>query len=191
MTSNTRHPIVIDRFYEVLDKDVSAQLTPEQKEEIENAIVSITLATRHRIDIRKSFPFFGKRLYMVFLLGRDLRARSRPESKLSRIVVTFLILFATLFLLCCVLLTLQALTCVHPFDTFVFREILGLDPAMAGTARAVRGKRAGIFRGGVPAVKLCPQRPNQSPERQRAGSERSVRALHPPHALHDSWHRGR
>ena len=41
------------------------------------------------------------------------------------------------FAFCCVLLTLQALTCVHPFDTFVFREILGLDPAMAGTARAV------------------------------------------------------
>ena len=118
MTSNTRHPIVIDRFYEVLDKDVSAQLTPEQKEEIENAIVSITLATRHRIDIRKSLPFFGKRLYMVFLLGRDLRARSRPESKLSRIVVTFLILFATLFLLCCVLLTLYMIKSALGIDIF-------------------------------------------------------------------------
>ncbi len=118
MTSNTRHPIVIDRFYEVLDKDVSAQLTPEQKEEIENAIVSITLATRHRIDIRKSFTFFGKRLYMVFLLGRDLRARSRPESKLSRIVVTFLILFATLFLLCCVLLTLYMIKSALGIDIF-------------------------------------------------------------------------
>jgi len=118
LTSNTRHPIVIDRFYEVLDKDVSAQLTPEQKEEIENAIVSITLATRHRIDIRKSFTFFGKRLYMVFLLGRDLRARSRPESKLSRIVVTFLILFATLFLLCCVLLTLYMIKSALGIDIF-------------------------------------------------------------------------
>ncbi|HCN95347.1 MAG: hypothetical protein E7A34_02470 [Leclercia adecarboxylata] len=118
MTSKTRNPVVIDRFYEVLDKDVSAQLTPEQKEEIESAIITITLASRHRIDVRKSFPFFGKRLYMVFLLGRDHRARSRPESKLSRIVVTFLILFATLFLLCCVLLTLYMIKSALGIDVF-------------------------------------------------------------------------
>ncbi|WP_337018459.1 hypothetical protein [Leclercia sp. AS011] len=118
MTSHTRNPIVIDRFYEVLDKDVRAQLTPEQKEEIENAIVSITLASRHRVDFRKSFPFFGKRLYLVFLLGRDHRARARPESRLSRIVVTFLILFATLFLLCCVLLTLYMIKSALGIDVF-------------------------------------------------------------------------
>ena len=118
MSSHTRNPIVIDRFYEVLDKDVSAQLTPEQKEEIESAIVSITLASRHRIDIRKSNPFFGTRRYMVFLLGRDLRSRSRPESKLSRILVTFLILFATLFLLCCVLLTLYMIKSALGIDVF-------------------------------------------------------------------------
>ncbi|MDX9868200.1 MAG: hypothetical protein RBT78_09770 [Kiritimatiellia bacterium] len=41
------------------------------------------------------------------------------------------------FAFCCVLLGVQALTCAHPFDTFVFRGILGLDPAMAKTARAV------------------------------------------------------
>jgi len=118
LTSKTRNPVVIDRFYEVLDKDVSAQLTPEQKEEIESAIITITLASRHCIDVRKSFPFFGKRLYMVFLLGRDHRARSRPESKLSRIVVTFLILFATLFLLCCVLLTLYMIKSALGIDVF-------------------------------------------------------------------------
>ncbi|MFO3904500.1 hypothetical protein AAHD62_08220 [Enterobacter hormaechei] len=118
MTSHTRNPIVIDRFYEVLDKDVRAQLTPEQKEEIENAIVSITLASRHRVDFRKSFPFFGKRLYLVFLLGRDHRAHARPESRLSRIVVTFLILFATLFLLCCVLLTLYMIKSALGIDVF-------------------------------------------------------------------------
>lgn len=118
MSNSSRNPIVIDRFYEALDQDINAQLTPEQKEEIENAIVSITLASRHRIDIRKSFPFFGKRLYLVFLLGRDLRSRSRPESRLSRVLVTFLIMFATLFLLCCVLLTLYMIKSALGIDVF-------------------------------------------------------------------------
>lgn len=118
MSNTSRNPVVIDRFYEALDQDINAQLTPEQKEEIENAIVSITLASRHRIDIRKSFPFFGKRLYLVFLLGRDLRSRSRPESKLSRVLVTFLIMFATLFLLCCVLLTLYMIKSALGIDVF-------------------------------------------------------------------------
>ncbi|WBM72239.1 hypothetical protein OH773_08385 [Buttiauxella sp. WJP83] len=106
MTNSTRRPIVIDRFYEVLDEETQAQLTPEQKQEIEGALVSITLSTHHRIDIRKSFPFFGTRYYMVFLLGRDLRKRLRKESTLVRIVVTLLILGGSIFAVLCLLLTL-------------------------------------------------------------------------------------
>ncbi|MEG1210276.1 MAG: hypothetical protein RSE29_04050 [Leclercia sp.] len=118
MTSKPRHPVIIDRFYEVLDEDVNAQLTAEQKEEIESAIISITLASRHKVDIRKSFPFFGKRFYMVLLLGRDLRIRTRPESKLSRVLVTFMILFATLFFLFCILLTLYMIKSALGIDVF-------------------------------------------------------------------------
>jgi hypothetical protein len=90
----------------VLDEQTSAQLSPEQKQHIEQAIVSITLASRHRIDIRKSFPFFGTRLYTVFLLGRDLRNHPHKVSKVKRISVTFLVLFSALFLTFCLLLTL-------------------------------------------------------------------------------------
>ncbi len=106
MSNSTRRPLVIDRFYEVLDEQTQAQLSPEQKQEIENAIISITLSSRHRIDIRKSFPFFGARYFLVFLLGRDLRKRLRKESAITRVVMTFLILSGVLFATLCVLLTL-------------------------------------------------------------------------------------
>ncbi|MCU6667223.1 hypothetical protein M8013_00410 [Enterobacteriaceae bacterium H4N4] len=118
MSSQSRTPIVIDRFYEALDENVIAELAPQHKQAIEEAIISVTLASRHRVDIRRGFPFFGKRYYMVFLLGRDLRKRIRPESKLSRIVVTFLILFATLFFLFCILLTLYMIKSALGIDVF-------------------------------------------------------------------------
>lgn len=116
MSNSTRRPLVIDRFYEVLDVQTQAQLSPEQKQEIENAIISITLSSRHRIDIRKSFPFFGTRYFMVFLLGRDLRKRLRKESAITRVVMTFLILFGVLFATLCVLLTL-----------YMIKSALGID----------------------------------------------------------------
>ncbi|MEW7314584.1 hypothetical protein AB1E22_18105 [Buttiauxella gaviniae] len=106
MTNTTRRPLVIDRFYDVLNEQTQAELTPEQKQEIESALVSISLSSHHRIDIRKSFPFFGTRYYLVFLLGRDFRKRLRKESTLMRIIVTFLILSGALFATLCVLLTL-------------------------------------------------------------------------------------
>lgn len=106
MSNSTRRPLILDHFYEVLDEETQAQLTAEQKQDIEDAIVSVTLSSRHRIDVRKSFPFFGTRYYLVFLLGRDFRKRLRKESTLVRIVVTILILSGLLFAMLCVLLTL-------------------------------------------------------------------------------------
>ncbi|OAT32239.1 hypothetical protein M975_2131 [Buttiauxella brennerae ATCC 51605] len=116
MSNSTRRPLVIEQFYQVLDEQTQAQLTPEQKQEIEDALISVTLSSRHRIDIRKSFPFFGSRYYMVFLLGRDLRKRLRKESTLVRIIVTILILFGVLFGTLCVLLTLYMLKSAAGID---------------------------------------------------------------------------
>ncbi|WP_310607997.1 hypothetical protein [Buttiauxella brennerae] len=116
MSNSTRRPLVIEQFYQVLDEQTQAQLTPEQKQEIEDALISVTLSSRHRIDIRKSFPFFGSRYYMVFLLGRDLRKRLRKESTLVRIIVTILILFGVLFATLCVLLTLYMLKSAAGID---------------------------------------------------------------------------
>jgi hypothetical protein len=116
LSNTTRRPLVLDRFYDVLDEQTQAQLSSEQKQDIEDAIVSITLASRHRIDVRKSFPFFGARYYLVFLLGRDLRKRPRKESTLVRIIVTILILFGVLFATLCVLLTLYMLKSAAGID---------------------------------------------------------------------------
>lgn len=100
----------------MLDEQTQAQLSPKQKQDIENAIISVTLSSRHRIDIRKSFPFFGTRYFLVFLLGRDLRKRLRKESAITRVVMTFLILFGVLFATLCVLLTL-----------YMIKSALGID----------------------------------------------------------------
>lgn len=116
MINSTKRPLVIDRFYEVLDEQTLAQLSPKQKQDIENAIVSVTLSSRHRIDIRKSFPFFGTRYFLVFMLGRDLRKRLRKESAITRVVMTLLILSGVLFFTFCVLLTL-----------YMIKSALGID----------------------------------------------------------------
>ncbi|HGN9373819.1 TPA: hypothetical protein ACK11E_003875 [Citrobacter pasteurii] len=118
MTSPQNRPPVIERFYAQLDVHISEGLTPEQKEGIEKAIVASTLASRHRIDIRRSFPFFGKRFYLVFLFGRDLRQRHRQESTLSTMLLTFLLLLGTLFVTCCVLLTLYMIKSALGIDVF-------------------------------------------------------------------------
>ncbi|AJJ11380.1 hypothetical protein CH64_2110 [Yersinia rohdei] len=118
MTNKQRNPAFIERFYKALDENTNEQLTPEQKQEIEKAIIAITLASKHGVDIRKSFPFFGKHFYLVFLLGWDLRKKSRPASKLTRIMVTFLILFIALFCTFCVLLTLYMIKSFLGIDVF-------------------------------------------------------------------------
>ena len=107
MTSPQNRPPVIERFYAQLDEHISDGLTPEQKDGIEKAI-----------DIRRSFPFFGKRFYLVFLFGRDLRQRHRQESTLSTMLLTFLLLLGTLFVTCCVLLTLYMIKSALGIDVF-------------------------------------------------------------------------
>ena len=118
MTSPQTRPPAIERFYAQLDPQISEELTPEQKAGVEKAVVAITLGARHKVDIRRSFPFFGKRFYLVFLLGRDLRQQHRQESTLSRILLTFLLLIAVLFVTSCILLTLYMIKSALGIDIF-------------------------------------------------------------------------
>ena len=118
MTSPQTRPPAIERFYAQLDPQISEELTPEQKAGVEKAVLAITLGARHKVDIRRSFPFFGKRFYLVFLLGRDLRQQHRQESTLSRILLTFLLLIAVLFVTCCILLTLYMIKSALGIDVF-------------------------------------------------------------------------
>ena len=118
MPSPQTSPPVIARFYAELDRDIAQALTAEQKAAVEKAVLAVALASRHPVDIRRSFPFFGKRFYLVFLLGRDLRQCHREESTLMTVLFAMLLLFAVLFVTCCVLLTLYMIKSALGIDVF-------------------------------------------------------------------------
>ncbi|PLO62334.1 hypothetical protein CWN49_30880, partial [Klebsiella michiganensis] len=84
MTKSTSD-LVVERFYSALDPETETSLTPEQKRGIEQALVRSSLASRHRIDFRHSFPFLHRRYFVVFLCGRDLRKIPRESTLLGRI----------------------------------------------------------------------------------------------------------
>ena len=96
MEKSDKRPLVLERFYRALDENTIDSLTDEQKQAVEKAVLDITLVTRHQIDIRRSFPLFTKRFYLVFLFGRDLRRRPRQESPLRRFIVSILVILAAI-----------------------------------------------------------------------------------------------
>lgn len=99
MSTPVKENKTIIQFYHSLDSKVAAELTSEQKQAIECAIKSVGLVNRHRLDIRKSLPWFGKRYYLVVLMGRDRRNQLRPtESALANFLMTSLILVGVLSL---------------------------------------------------------------------------------------------
>jgi len=118
LISSEKRPAAIERFYDALSKQTAEQLTAEQKTEVEKAIIAITLASRHKADLRWSLPFFGKRFYLVFLISRDMCKRARHESTLFDLLVAFLLLSGFLFLMLCVLLTLYMIKSALGIDVF-------------------------------------------------------------------------
>ncbi|AYC17461.1 hypothetical protein DZA65_00547 [Dickeya dianthicola] len=115
--SNTR-PLVIERFYEALDGKIDIELTSKQRLAVEQAVLSITTSSMHWVDVRKSFPFFSRRYYFVFLFGLDHRKRPRKESTLFRILLTVLILFIGLSCTLAALLTLYMIKSALGIDIF-------------------------------------------------------------------------
>lgn len=110
--------LVIGRFYAALDPDVEKTLTPDQKSGIEQALTEATLATRHPVDFRRSFPFLHRRYFVVFLLGRDLRKRPRESGAFSRIFTTLSVTVLILFCLLSMLLALYMLKSALGIDVF-------------------------------------------------------------------------
>ncbi|MGF1749680.1 hypothetical protein L4D74_13235 [Vibrio cionasavignyae] len=107
----------VTQFYHVLDHDTQQDLTEEQKLAIEKAVDRVGLVAKHSLDVRKTFPWFGKRYYVVLLSGRDRRATSRQgESKWLVYATTALV---TTLLLTGVLLALLAL--------YLLKSALGID----------------------------------------------------------------
>ena len=94
MDNSDKQQRVLDSFYRSLDQKTLDSLTDEQKRAVENAVLDITLVTRHKVDFRRSFPLFTRRYYLVLLFGRDFRRRPREESTLRRLLVSLLIVLA-------------------------------------------------------------------------------------------------
>ncbi len=72
----------VTQFYRVLQQETQQSLSEEQRQAIEKAVNQVSLVAKHSVDIRKSFPWFGKRYYVVLLSGRDRGTAERQgESK--------------------------------------------------------------------------------------------------------------
>ncbi len=72
---------ILSRFFSALDDKTEQSLTDEQRVDIEQALCTISTLGRHKLDVRKSFSFFGRRFYWVFLFGRDHRRFVRHENR--------------------------------------------------------------------------------------------------------------
>lgn len=105
-----------------MPKDVADSFTDTQLMHLKLAVSSRQWG-KHKIDIRGTFPlpFMHKRIYYVFLLGRNFRSLSRSEKTISALTTT---LFTSLFLIISTLFGLLVLYLVKSalginlFDSF-------------------------------------------------------------------------
>ncbi len=118
MSLNNKSDRVINNFYKTLDQEVAESLDDEQKQAIERAVKSMGLVARHSIDIRETFPWFGKRFYVVFLCGRDHRKLQRERSKFVHIVLTLLVLLGIVSICLLAILALYLIKSALGIDIF-------------------------------------------------------------------------
>ncbi len=118
MSSKNHSEKVITQFYHTLDEDVASSLTNEQKREIESAVKSMGLVARHSIDIRETFPWFGKRFYFVLLCGRDRRKGLRERSALWNLILTSVVMFGVLAVCLLAVLALYLIKSALGIDIF-------------------------------------------------------------------------
>lgn len=107
----------VAQFYYALNQETEQSLTDAQKVAIEQAVDATGLVAKHRIDIRKTFPWFGKRYYFVLLSGLDRRASSRHGE--SRIWMYLIVSLITLLSVGCIALALLAL--------YLLKSAMGID----------------------------------------------------------------
>ena len=63
--------------------DVASSFTDAQLAQVEEAIENRP-PSDHPVDIRLTIPIFGRRFYLVFLFGREIRAPARRERDRTR-----------------------------------------------------------------------------------------------------------
>ncbi len=68
----------LEHYFRRLDPEVAASFSAEQRDAMATMFGARGIA-RHAVEVRRSVPFpGGRRLYLVFLLGRERRAISPP-----------------------------------------------------------------------------------------------------------------
>lgn len=106
---------MIKQFYDVLDKDTAQQLTVEQKQCVEDAVISVMKqSTEHIFLPRKTLVFFFSRHNYLCLFGIDLH----HSSALYRLFVLLIGVIILLFLFFCVLLALYIIKSALGIDIF-------------------------------------------------------------------------
>ena len=104
---NASERAFLDHYFQRLAPEVAASFTAEQRAAIATMFGARGVA-RHAVEVRRSVPFpGGRRLYLVFLLGRERRTISRLYSQgmtSGRFNVAFYLGLGALFLLPVVIL---------------------------------------------------------------------------------------
>ena len=78
---NASERAFLDHYFQRLAPEVAASFTAEQRAAIAT-MFGARGVTRHAVEVRRSVPFpGGRRLYLVFLLGRERRTISRLYSQ--------------------------------------------------------------------------------------------------------------
>ncbi len=99
---NASNRAFLDHYFRRLDPEVAASFSAEQRDAIATMFGARGIA-RHAVEVRRSIPFpGGRRLYLVFLLGRERRTISRLYSQglvSGRFNVVFYLGLGVLFLL--------------------------------------------------------------------------------------------
>ncbi|SHO58597.1 hypothetical protein [Vibrio quintilis] len=110
---------VADRFWQILNPEVAADLDEEQRAEIERTVDIMCLSGRHSVDVRKTVPWIGKRYYLVFLAGRDRRQHVRGDKlKLTDILLAVFIAMVILTTIGLALLALYLIKSALGIDVF-------------------------------------------------------------------------
>lgn len=118
LKTKKQRPAVIEHFYCVLDDRVGDTLTEKQKQAVERAVLDVTFTKRHSVDVRRSFPFFTRRYYFVFLLGRVRQRTIYQESILFQSLVTLGVMLLILFSLTAIFILVYLIKSALGIDIF-------------------------------------------------------------------------
>ena len=81
LPSNLPSNPFVSRFLAGLPRDVADSFTAEQLQAVQRAF-GMRYTSAHAVDLRRSIGLFGRRFYVVLLIGRDRPRVARPAQAL-------------------------------------------------------------------------------------------------------------